>query len=609
MRIAAQLDLARQKEPLAFIFNHIDFLAENGYDMLYLYLEGMVKTASTPFAVPEKSYTADEMKQVVAHAEKRNIEIVPAINVLGHAEILLSYPELAGLSEQSEAPRNEFCPSNPDVLKFLERYLTELTEIFPSPIVHIGCDEVFKFCSCPKCRERLKTATRPQIFAEHLTACARILNKLGRKVQIWDDMADFFPELLDLLPREIERVFWEYNLQVDSKLVKYGNRRRTDIVSEYKKREIPFYGAPRDVRFSNIVSITNYCRTGSPAGMLLTSWEHAHDFMFERYPLIAFAGRWWKAGPGASPEQIFAEAQQALFGISDPAFTAAVRTYTDLSRHVSQFLRNSDLKKAGFREYPEPRTWLHRATVEFVRAVLEQNSGNVQTELGKTVLRHILHELDGTLLEMDCDLAGNALMRTGQNHFSGLQKKIQAYMAFHKQEQERFRSGMPDRMTECFRQYGKNLEHVSETARNTAALLEICFMLPDDYGREEILIEAFGKEGYAPVFHGIPKPVEDGSRPYYTFLALLPEKTVSRIRITASGDNGVGISTCTILRRGEERAVPQKLLSVSGEIEHPEALLVDDTTWAMLGNRDGLASLWDAEMHNKKHIVELEFRS
>ena len=86
-----QLDLARQMETLDFIYEFIDFIGKSGYNTLVLYLEGRIKTKSFPYPVAGEYYTPEEMKAVVSYASKKNIDVIPVVSVLGHAELFLKH--------------------------------------------------------------------------------------------------------------------------------------------------------------------------------------------------------------------------------------------------------------------------------------------------------------------------------------------------------------------------------------------------------------------------------------------------------------------------------------------------------------------------------------
>lgn len=95
-------------------------------------------------------YTQDQIKEVIAYAQKRYITIVPEIEMPGHSvSVLAAYPELAckpgpyetrtlwGISEDI------VCPSE-QTFRFFEDVLTEVVKLFPGKYVHIGGDEAPK---------------------------------------------------------------------------------------------------------------------------------------------------------------------------------------------------------------------------------------------------------------------------------------------------------------------------------------------------------------------------------------------------------------------------------------------------------------------------------
>lgn len=85
---AVQLDLARQMESMEFLKGFIDFIAENHYNTLFLYLEWRVRTKT--FDIGKKDgYSAEELKEIIEYAETRGIDVIPGLAALGHAELIL----------------------------------------------------------------------------------------------------------------------------------------------------------------------------------------------------------------------------------------------------------------------------------------------------------------------------------------------------------------------------------------------------------------------------------------------------------------------------------------------------------------------------------------
>ncbi|MFD2036946.1 beta-N-acetylhexosaminidase [Belliella marina] len=104
-------------------------------------------------------YTQEEIRDLVDYASKRNVTIVPEIDVPGHIwPALIAYPEL-GVNDKldpdyvfpfldswsiwgNQFTPNTLDPSNEKVYGFLNDVFTEITELFPSEYLHFGGDEV-----------------------------------------------------------------------------------------------------------------------------------------------------------------------------------------------------------------------------------------------------------------------------------------------------------------------------------------------------------------------------------------------------------------------------------------------------------------------------------
>lgn len=94
-------------------------------------------------------YTQEQIKEIVQYAQERHIEIIPEIEMPGHATAAIAaYPWLGILGTTKDVSvtfgklDDSFNLSNPKVYEFLTDVLTEVFELFPSKIVHIGGDEV-----------------------------------------------------------------------------------------------------------------------------------------------------------------------------------------------------------------------------------------------------------------------------------------------------------------------------------------------------------------------------------------------------------------------------------------------------------------------------------
>jgi hexosaminidase len=90
-------------------------------------------------------YTQDEMKEFIAYAASRHIEVIPEVDMPGHmAAAASAYPWLTCDSTRNTGPgfSTPICPCNEDVIEFSKNILTEIAALFPSRYIHIGGDEV-----------------------------------------------------------------------------------------------------------------------------------------------------------------------------------------------------------------------------------------------------------------------------------------------------------------------------------------------------------------------------------------------------------------------------------------------------------------------------------
>lgn len=94
-------------------------------------------------------YTQQQIKEVVKYAQDLHIQIVPEIEMPGHATAAIAaYPWLGSLGTTIEVSEtfgkleDSFDISNPKVVDFLKDVLREVFQLFPVKVVHIGGDEV-----------------------------------------------------------------------------------------------------------------------------------------------------------------------------------------------------------------------------------------------------------------------------------------------------------------------------------------------------------------------------------------------------------------------------------------------------------------------------------
>ena len=147
-------------------------------------------------------YTQEEIKEIVAYAAVRNIEVIPEIDLPGHSEALLRiYPQMLCNYTNDKLDvngnydgRGVVCATKESNYRLLEEILAEVCALFPSEHFHIGGDEVnmSQWKKCPDCSAWLRKRgytdghKLEDMFIGRIQA---ILAKYGKTPSVWNEAA------------------------------------------------------------------------------------------------------------------------------------------------------------------------------------------------------------------------------------------------------------------------------------------------------------------------------------------------------------------------------------------------------------------------------------
>ncbi len=147
-------------------------------------------------------YTQDEVRDVVEYARKRNITVVPEIEMPGHTQaVLAAYPEYGCTGKRTKpwtqwgVSKEVYCAGQDKTFTFLQDILDEVCELFPSEYIHIGGDECPKvrWEKCPKCQKRIKTEglkDEHELQSYFITRIEKFLSKKGKRLVGWDEILE-----------------------------------------------------------------------------------------------------------------------------------------------------------------------------------------------------------------------------------------------------------------------------------------------------------------------------------------------------------------------------------------------------------------------------------
>lgn len=245
------LDVSRHFSPISFIKKYIDYLAYHKLNTFHWHLTddqgwrieikkypkltsiGSKRNGTIIGRYPGTGsdnkpyggfYTQEEIKEVVRYAKERFIDVIPEIEMPGHASAAIAaYPELSCFPEKpTEIPANMiskksveeqkngriklvqetwgvfddvFCAGKEETFTFLQHVIDEVMPLFPSTYFHIGGDECPKthWKICPNCQQRMKENNLKDEHELQSWFVQRIEKYLNSKNKIligWDEILE-----------------------------------------------------------------------------------------------------------------------------------------------------------------------------------------------------------------------------------------------------------------------------------------------------------------------------------------------------------------------------------------------------------------------------------
>lgn len=153
-------------------------------------------------------YTQDQVKEIVAYAKERFIEVIPEIELPGHGvAALAAYPQLSCTGDSIEVrniwgvSNDVYCAGNDSVFAFLTDVIEEVVPLFESEYFHIGGDESpkIRWKACPKCQARIKElglksdkehSAEERLQSYFVQRMEKVLAGHGKKIIGWDEILE-----------------------------------------------------------------------------------------------------------------------------------------------------------------------------------------------------------------------------------------------------------------------------------------------------------------------------------------------------------------------------------------------------------------------------------
>lgn len=156
-------------------------------------------------------YTQEQIREIVAYARERYIEIIPEIDLPGHTSaVLAAYPQLGCEDKEYKVAnrwgviRDVLCAGNPASLDLFKDIMDEVCELFPGKYIHLGGDECVKerWKACPKCQRKIKElglkdgnrySKEDYLQSWFMGEVASFVQSKGKRVIGWDEILEGVP--------------------------------------------------------------------------------------------------------------------------------------------------------------------------------------------------------------------------------------------------------------------------------------------------------------------------------------------------------------------------------------------------------------------------------
>jgi hexosaminidase len=280
----------------------IDSLAQWKGNQYYFYSELSIELNGYPLINPNGRYSQDQVRNIIAYARERHVDVVPCLEFYGHLHDLFRLERYADLAPLPHG--TEINPVKPRMQELLADWLQQMAALFPSPWFHVGLDEPWEL-------ERAGSAAAggvdpEKLYVDHLKRIAGLLHQDGKRMLFWADIAsgaalfDRYPKLTSDLPSGVIPVPWHYHAEKDY----------TPMLAPFKNAHIPELIATGvwgwdtitpdfPLTFTNIDGFLRDGKKMGTLGIINTDWADDAELLFrDTLPGVAYGAiAAWQSDP------------------------------------------------------------------------------------------------------------------------------------------------------------------------------------------------------------------------------------------------------------------------------------------------------------------------
>ncbi|MGH9522514.1 MAG: beta-N-acetylhexosaminidase, partial [Terriglobales bacterium] len=334
---------------LEFLKQQIRTLSEYKINMFSPYMEAVFAYPGHPLAAPqEAAITPDEARELVKYAAQYYVTVVPEQEAFGHLHNILKYELYSNLAETPHG--HVLAPGQEGSYALIQDMFGELAKVFPGPFLHIGADETFEL-GRGQTKAKADEVGIGKVYLDYLSRISAILKPLDKRIMFWGDIAMKYPQLLNILPKDVIAVAWSYSARPN-----FDN-----MLKPYKDNGLDLFVAPGANNWNRIFpdldqalpNISTFVRDGQKfgaLGMLNTNWnDDGESFIGLTYaPFVFGAACSWQEGE-CNIQQFEQAYDWAFYRNTDSTFIDAIRGLNQA---------NTLLKGAGLGDSSDQYLWV-----------------------------------------------------------------------------------------------------------------------------------------------------------------------------------------------------------------------------------------------------------